>query len=139
MFIVVDTNAIYSSLLSKGKAFKVFWLNLFLNKFEFVAPEFIFFEIGKHFSDIVFRSKLSKEELSEVFEFIKEQIEIIPLEEFNMFKDKAEKLAPHPKDIQYFASSLALDKSPIWSQERGFKEQEEIKIFNTNDLLNELE
>ena len=64
MFIVVDSNVVYSSLLSKGKAFKVFWLNALLKRFEFVAPEFMFFELEKHFDEIISRSKLPKDEIS---------------------------------------------------------------------------
>lgn len=135
MFAVVDTNTIYSSLLSKGKTFEVFRLNSLSKKFEFIAPEFIFFEIGKNFDDIVSRSKLSKEELSEVFSFIKEQIDTIPLENFNIHASEAEKLAPHSKDIQYFALSLAFNKCLIWSDEKAFSKQDEINILDTDKML----
>lgn len=138
MFAIVDTNRIYSSLLSKGKAFEVFGLNSLSKKFEFIAPEFIFFEIGKNFDDIVLRSRLSKEELSGVFSFIKEQIDTIPLENFNMHASEAEKLAPHSKDIQYFALSLAFNKCLIWSDEKAFSKQDEINILDTNKMLEEL-
>ena len=138
MFIVVDTNIIYSVLLSKGEKFSVFFLNSILNKFQFAAPEFIFFEIGKHFEDIIGRSKLTKEELSEVFSFLKSQIEIVPFSDFNSYASEAEKLSPHEKDVQYFALSLALNKAPIWSDEKAFLKQNEIEIFNKDKLLEEI-
>jgi|SRR3989344_3628967 len=138
MFSVIDTNTIYSSLLSKGKAFQVFKLNFLLKKFEFIAPEFIFFEIGKNFDDIVLRSKLSKEELSEVFSFIKERVDTIPFENFNTYVLEAKTLAPHSKDIQYFALSLAFNKCPIWSDEKAFSKQNKINIFSTDKMLEKL-
>src|SRR3989344_4202663 len=101
MFVVVDANRIYSCLLSKGGVFRAIFLNSLSKRYSFVAPAFIFFEIGKHLDDIASRTKLTKEELSEVFSFVKEQVEIVPFEEFNMHSNKAETLAPHEKDMQY--------------------------------------
>ena len=138
MLIVVDANRLYSSLLSKGKTFKVFLRNAISRKFEFIAPDFIFFEIGKHMDDIVLRSKLSREELAGVFSFIKEQVKTLPFKEFNSYAAEAESLAPHEKDVQYFALALAA-KSPIWSQEKSFLKQSKIKILDTDRLLKELE
>ena len=135
MFIVSDTNRMYSSLLSKGKAFEVFKLNSLLDKFQFISPELIFSEIGRNLDDILKRSKLPKEEISEVFSFIKEQVNTIPFEDFNKHASEAESLAPHSKDIQFFALSLAFNNCPIWSDEKAFKEQDKIEIFDTDKLL----
>ena len=138
MFLVVDANRVFSSLLSKGKAFGVFLLNGILNSLWLISPEYLFFEIGKHLDDIVLRSKLGKEEISKVFSFIKEQIKTVPFKEFNAFAAEAEVLAPHSKDVQYFALALAA-KSPIWSEEKAFLKQDKIEIFDTDKLLKELE
>src|SRR3989338_2187880 len=101
MFLVVDANRVFSSLLSKGKAFDVFLLNNILNSLWLISPEYLFFEIGKHLDEIIERSKLSSEELAKVFKFIKDEIDFLPFKEFNMFADAADKLAPHDKDAQY--------------------------------------
>lgn len=134
MFIVVDANRLYSALLTKGDIFRVFELNAIFKQFEFIAPDFIFFEIGKNFDDIVKRSKLSKEELSEVFSFIKEQVQTIPFSEFSDKLKKAKYLAPHEKDAQYFALALLLN-CPIWSFENAFSNQSEVEIISTKRLL----
>jgi predicted nucleic acid-binding protein len=65
---------------------------------------------------------------------LKEKIKIIPEEEFLIFRDKAEQLCPDEKDITYFALALYL-KCPIWSNERKLKEQNEIKIYATHELI----
>ncbi|MBU1201760.1 MAG: hypothetical protein KJ905_02915 [Nanoarchaeota archaeon] len=134
MLVVVDTNKLYSCLLSKGKVFKVLSSNSLSKKFEFIAPEFIFFELGKHFDDILKRSKLDKEELSELFSLIKEQVSTVPFENFNKFSEQAEKLSPHNKDIQYFSLALASNCS-IWSDEKSFRTQPQIEIISTGRLL----
>src|SRR3990167_7528496 len=134
MLVVVDCNRVFSSLLSKGNAFSVFLLNNIVNALELASPEYLFFEIGRHFDEILERSKLSSEELVKIFRFIKDEIDFLPLKEFNMYADEAEKLAPHSKDVQYFALALALDGA-IWSDEAAFKKQSKVKVFNTDEIL----
>lgn len=134
MFLVVDANRVFSSLLSKGRAFDVFLLNNILNSLWLISPEYLFFEIGKHLDEILERSKLSSEELSKVFKFIKDEVDFLPFKEFNMFADAAGKLAPHSKDVQYFALALA-SNGAIWSDEKAFKKQSKVKVFNTDEVL----
>ena len=134
MLVVVDCNRVFSSLLSKGNAFSVFLLNNIVNALELASPEYLFFEIGKHFDEILERSKLSSEELVKIFRFIKDEVDFLPLKEFNMYADEAEKLAPHSKDVQYFALALALDGA-IWSDEKLFKKQSKVKVFNTDEVI----
>ena len=53
------------------------------------------------------------------------------------FLDKipeAKELAPHLKDVEYFALALKLD-CPIWAQEKAFKKQSKVKVFYTSDLV----
>lgn len=134
MLLVVDANTVLSALLSGGKTFDVFLANKRLKRFEFVAPEFLFFEIGRHFDEILGRSRLSPEELAKVFKLIKDGIEFVPFEEFNEHADEAEKVAPHAKDVQYFALALAFDCG-IWSKEKAFKKQSKVRVFSTTELL----
>ena len=44
------------------------------------------------------------------------------------------KLAPHPKDAEYFALALRF-VFPIWSNEKAFKKQSKVKVFSTSDLV----
>ena len=134
MLVVVDANTVFSALLSKGRTFGVFLANNIFGSFEFIAPEFLFFELGKHFDEIVSRSKLSQEELAEVFKFIKGEIDFIPFEEFNRYTEEADKIAPHAKDDPYFALALSFNAA-IWSDEKAFKKQSRVKVFATSDLF----
>jgi predicted nucleic acid-binding protein len=69
MFVVVDANIVLSALLTKGRSFDVFTVNKLIRRFEFIAPEYLFLEIGRNLDEIVERSKLSPEELGRVFRF----------------------------------------------------------------------
>ena len=134
MLLVVDANTVLSALLSGGKTFDVFLANKRLKRFELIAPEFLFSEISRHFDEMLRRSKLSPEELARIFKFVKEEIEFVPFEEFSEYADEAEKVAPHAKDVQYFALALAFDCG-IWSQEKAFKKQSRVKVLSTAKLI----
>ena len=135
MFLVVDSNRVFSALLSKGKVFSVFLLNNVLNELSFISPEFLFFEIGKNLDIIVERSKLPPEELADVFRFIKNEIDFVPFKDFNMYGEEADKLAPHNKDVQYFALALSYGDAAIWSDEKAFKKQSKVRVFNTDEVI----
>ena len=134
LVVVVDANTVFSALLSKGRTFDVFLANNIFERFEFIAPEFLFFELGKNFDEIVSRSKLSPEELAEVFKIIKGEIDFIPFEEFNRYAEEADKIAPHARDVQYFALALSFNAA-IWSNEKAFKKQSRVKVFSTSELI----
>ena len=55
-----------------------------------------------------------------------------------MHVSEAKTLAPHSKDIQYFALSLAFNKCLIWSDEKAFLKQNKINIFSTDKMLEKL-
>jgi predicted nucleic acid-binding protein len=64
--VVVDVNVVFSALLTKGRSFDIFAVNKLVKRFDLIAPEYLFFEIGKNFDEIVEQSKLSTEELGRV-------------------------------------------------------------------------
>ena len=50
---------------------------------------------------------------------------------------EVEKISPHPKDIEFFALALKFNML-IWSEEKSFKTQKEVKVLNTEELHKEL-
>lgn len=74
MIVVVDTNIIFSSLLSH----KTFMAEVLLNKnIQFISPNFLFIEIFKHKEKILKYSKLSEDELLELFNLLLSNIQFI--------------------------------------------------------------
>ncbi len=69
-----------------------------------------------------------------MFGFIKEEIVFIPFDEFIRYAAEAETLAPHAKDVHYFALALAYNAA-IWSNEKAFKHQSEVRIYSTAEVL----
>ena len=136
MLLVVDVNVVFSALTTKGNSLKVFEANKTFEKFEFIAPEFLFSEIGKRMDKLLLNSKLTKEELSEVFSFIKKQIDPIPASEFIDKLSEAREL--NTKDSPYLALALK-SGCAIFSGDKGLKKQDKVKIFSPRELLDILE
>ena len=137
MLLVVDSNVMFSALIGKGNSFKVFELNNNLNKFEFIIPEFLFLEIGKEMDRILSYTKLSKEELSLTFTFIKKQLTAIPSSDF--IDKLPEAIELNFKDSPYLALALK-SNCGIFSGDKVLKEkQNKVKVFSPRELLDILE
>jgi len=132
MLVVVDANVVFSALIRKGKPFKVFIANKIFRVFEFVAPEFLFFEIGNKINKLLSKTKLTKEELSEAFLFIKKEIEFISFDAFSDKLTEAKEL--NFKDSPYLALALKLS-CPIFSGDKGLKEQKRVPVLNPSEAL----
>lgn len=130
MQIIVDANPIISILIKPGKTIEI----LFLEELELIAPELLFEEIENNKELIIQKSGLTKEEINKFIEIIKKRISLIPEEEFVKYREKAEKICPDEKDTTYFALALYF-KCPIWSNEKKLKEQDNIKVYATHELM----
>jgi len=100
-----------------------------------IAPYFIFEEIYKNREKIKKFSGISDGSFSINFSLLHECINSYTEESYNKSISRASLLATHNKDVSYFALSLFLDNCPIWSDEKAFSNQSEIKIFSTEELL----
>jgi predicted nucleic acid-binding protein len=121
MKIVVDTNIIFSALLSRDAKLKQFF---FIKGFEFFSCNFLFIEIFRHKNKLIAISKLSEEEILTGLEkllgrisFVRE--ELIPESIFNkaylLCKDIDE------KDTPFVALTLFLD-AHLWTGDKKLKE-----------------
>ena len=136
MLLVVDVNVIFSALVNKGESFRVFETNFTFKKFEFIFPEFVFLEIGKRMDKLLLQTRLTKEELSETFSFIKGQIKPIS---YSDFIDKIpEALKINLKDSQYLALALKFNCG-IFSGDKGLKKQSIVNIYSPREMLNIIE
>jgi predicted nucleic acid-binding protein len=61
-------------------------------------------------------------------------IKTISLKEYLDNLAAAKEVCPHPKDIDFFALALKLG-CPIWSIESRLKNQSDVKVINTKELL----
>lgn len=130
MQIVIDANVILAMLIKPSKIIDLF----FNNRLELFAPQLLFNELDKNKELITKKSKLGEEWFELFYEILRNNISITPEEEFLNFREKAEKICPHKKDIVYFALALYL-QCGIWTNEKKLGEQEDIIIYTTDKLM----
>ena len=133
MILIVDANVLFSALIKRSFTFDLFGL-LSDKGLELRSPQYLLEEVNKRRERLLKFSKLKASELDFVTEFLLNKIKIISKSEYESFLSGAKDLAPHAKDISYFALALKL-KCAIWSDEKAFKKQSKVKIFSTDEIV----
>ncbi|MBS3140726.1 PIN domain-containing protein [Candidatus Woesearchaeota archaeon] len=133
MELVLDANILFSALIKSSST-----QNLIFNlNCELYSPSYILDEFEKYETELLIKSGQKKEEFTKIFNMLKSIIKIVPEKEYFQFMKEAEKISPDFKDIHYFALALKL-KCPIWSNDKRLKEQNQVKIVSTTELLKEV-
>ena len=130
MQVIVDANVLISILIKPGKPVDL----LLIEELDFASPELLFEEIENNKELIIQKSGLSKEEIGRFIEVFRRKITVVPEEEFLEYREKAEAICPDEKDITYFALALRMG-CPIWSNEKKLKEQDQVKVWATHELM----
>jgi predicted nucleic acid-binding protein len=131
MRLVVDTNVLFSFFKRESVTR---WL---LTNFEFiepVTPSFCIEELTEHKVLICAKSKLSATEFEEALGDLLIFVKVISLPEYRTYLSGAKSISPDPDDIELFAVALKLG-CPIWSNEKAFTHQSEVRIYTTAELL----
>ncbi len=118
--IVVDTNIIISSLINpKGYEFEL----IYFNEIHLYVPKMIFFELFKHKDKIINYSKLSEEDVLELFYELIKKLEVVDEKQIpgRYFKRTYEILKDIDlNDIPFVALALFLELK-IWSGDKKLK------------------
>jgi predicted nucleic acid-binding protein len=134
MLLVVDANVVFSAIMKGGRPLEVFESNKIFSKFEFVAPEFLFFEVAKRADKIVKYTRFSEQEFARVLSFVKAQIEPIPFETFEDRAKEALEIAPHLKDVPYVALSFKFN-CKILSGDKKLKQSIPDRVIAPSEAL----
>lgn len=134
MLLIVDFNVVFSALVTRGKSRLVFELNEIFHKFEFISAQYMYSEMDDNLDKLHSLSKLSRGEISEILEFIKRSVEIIPFEVFVDKTEEAREKSPHLKDVPYVALSLKFD-CKIFSGDKRLKEQLSDRVITPSKAL----
>jgi len=136
MDIVIDANELFSSIIAKGKNKNSRTIEIFFSEgVRLYAPFKIMDELQKNREEIITKSSFSASEYELFLRILKLRITFIQPDSFSEKIREAKNLAPHQKDVEYFALALKIN-AVIWSEEKGFKDQMRIKVFSTNELWN---
>lgn len=133
MELVVDAAVLFSFF--KPDSFtRTLFKQLYISRVRFFTPEFLLEELLSLEDRICRYSSITSEDFRAAYILLSEVIEVIQKSEYEEFIPEALKLLPkHPKDVPYFALALKLH-TPIWSNEKRFKQQSTVKVFKTHEL-----
>ena len=133
MKLIIDTNIFFSGLIKDSITRKI----LFHSEYEFCIPDFFLFELKKYKEYLIKKTKLKKSELKQIIDDILESVYLIPIKEYSAKLIEARRIIGDvdEKDIPFIAVALSIRNDGIWSNDKHFKEQSEIKIYTTNDLI----
>ena len=137
MELVVDANILLASFLKEAVTREL----LLDSRLTFYAPEHLLLETSRHLAksaSLRRRIRLSNEELQALFRLLTMNIRTIPKQSYKHLLKEALNLAPHKEDAPYLAVAL-LRNIPIWSNDRGLKNQSVVKIYTTFELIKLLE
>ena len=131
MELIVDANILFAALIKKNVTSDL----IVKEALNLHSVEYLFTEFKKFEELIKNKTERTDEEFDIFLEIIQRRIDLIPLEEIDEFIAKAEDISPDENDVPYFALALKL-KCPIWSNDKKLKNQDEIRIYSTEEVLN---
>lgn len=130
MDLVLDANILFSGLLKNSLTAEL----LFHEHLKLYAPEFILEEFFKYEFLIETKMKRSHGEFVQIMHALKEVISVVPQEEYSELFEKAKRVSPDEKDFLYFALALKLGCA-IWSNDKRLKDQKQIVVYSTPELV----
>jgi len=133
IIVVIDANILFSALIKNSLTAEL----IFEEEVMLFAPEFVVKEFLKYEELILKKTSRTREEFVQIMHVLKDIITVVPKEEYSKFIEEAEKFSPDKKDVMYLALALKL-KCAVWSNDKKLKQQDEVKIYSTEDLKNEL-
>ncbi|MHA1799452.1 MAG: PIN domain-containing protein, partial [Candidatus Helarchaeota archaeon] len=133
MKLVIDSNRFFAAFIKDSVSRAI----LLSKKFEFFAPLEILEEILKYKDYLIKKSKINSNEFDFFLSNLLEPINLVFLKKYDKFLDRAIKIMKdiYIKDAPFLAIGLAFNLDGIWSDDKDFLEQNELKTFSTMKLL----
>jgi predicted nucleic acid-binding protein len=133
MKLVVDTNILIKALIKRAKVYSI----LLNPNYTFYVPEHCFDEIERHIGIIEQKSGLSRKEIKLVLDALKSNIVVVSHKDvIDKYKEAEEIIGSvDENDIPVVAAALAADCNGIWSDDKGLKKQDKVKVWNTKEML----
>lgn len=98
------------------------------------SPDFAMGELLSDKEKVMEFARIDELGFKFLFSLLERKIETFPKSEYEEFLSKAGEISPHDRDRPYFALALYLN-SAIWSDEKAFKKQSQVKILSTEELI----
>ncbi|MCK5290903.1 MAG: hypothetical protein KAR39_02675 [Thermoplasmata archaeon] len=136
MRLVIDSNRIMAGVL-KGSSSRELIL---CGRFEFYSPDQLVIEIKKYEDYLTEKGRLEHGQFDTILNTLLDNIILVPYEEY---KDEFEESIEIMKDIDvkdapFLAVGMALGLDGIWSEDRHFRGQGRLSVYDTGDMMSML-
>lgn len=136
MELVVDANILLAGFMKAAVTREL----LLDDRLKLHAPEHLVFETRRHLagtSSLRRRIGLSSKDIEKVWFLLTQNIKSHPKTDYQKTYSAALKTAPHPEDAPYLALALSMG-IPLWSNDKGMKTQDRVRVFTTHEVRNKL-
>ena len=132
MKLVIDTNRLAAALIKSSVTREI----ILSDKFDLYSPDLILTEIKKNRDYFVKKAKINVKEFEEILSTLIDHIHLIPFNKFKNHYLKALKTMSKidPDDTAFLALGLSLKLDGIWTEDKDFNEQKNLKVYSTKDL-----
>lgn len=136
MKLVIDANVLFASFIKNNLTRAI----MLKKPFSFYSPDYLVDEFFEHLEELVDKTKISPRTLKgKVKELLRlSDIKLVEKRDFEDYLEKAEKITFDSDDVVYIALALKLNCA-IWSNDKRLKEQNKVKVYSTEDLIDLLE
>jgi predicted nucleic acid-binding protein len=133
MIVILDANVFVSALLKDSETRRI----LISSDNVFLFPEIILEEIEKNRDELLEKSGLTIDVFDGLIKRLLKYVTVIPSEILLPYREEACKIirAVDVKDVPYIAAALAFEGSVVWSNDRHFEKQTQIKVLKTKDMI----
>ncbi len=133
MILIVDANIVMSALLKEGKSREL----LTLTPFILYSPDTLLESIEKYKDEFIQRMRLTREDFQKLLNFLLRKITIVKQEEYSQKLEQANQIFGNIDigDVPYIALALSIENDGIWSDDAHFQEQNNIKIYKTEEII----
>ena len=131
MKLVADTNILFSFFWENSLTRKL----LISSNLELLSPEKAIVEINKYKREIKQKTNLTEKKFNGFFKELKSIIRIIKKEEYSYFLQEARQISPDIGDSEFLALCIKYSCA-LWSNDSALKNQNKIRVFNTDEIIN---
>jgi len=136
MRFVIDTNILFSAMIKKSITRNI----ILSDVFDLYVPEYLFGEINNNKKLILRKAKIKEENFIALLTLFQKHVKIIKKEtyrnKFPLAEEAMKKI--DVTDSPFLALALTLN-SPMWSDDKHFKQQDLVDVYTTKDVLKLLE
>jgi len=132
MKFIIDSNIIFAALIRKSTTRDIILSDIF----DLYTPEQTFGEIAEHRELIRNKSKMAERDFIALLMLLQKHVHLVSDEGYRQNLSLAEKIMEDVDldDSPFLALAMTLG-CPIWSNDRHFKRQREVKNYTTEELI----